>query len=116
MLGYLPTRLSLWLAGAELGRIGFDNMAEWQALGVSERAARLGPAWVGVASVPILAVLTRVAFGPAVAASAALLLAILPFHLYWSQMARFYSTGFLFANAFLLMLVQAVWPGLRPCP
>jgi hypothetical protein len=112
-LGYQPTRLSLWLTGADLGQVSLDNIVRWQALGVTERGARLGPAWVGIASVPLLGLLARPVLGGAVAGVAALFLAIVPYHIYWSQMARYYTTEFLFANAFLLLFIRAMQLGHR---
>jgi hypothetical protein len=109
--GYEPTRLSLLLSGADLGRIGLDNIAQWQSLGVSERAARLGACWVGIATVPVLALLARPVLGGAVAGASALLLAMLPYHVYWSQMARYYTTEFLFVNAFLLLFLRGMQTG-----
>jgi hypothetical protein len=110
-LGYLPTRFTLWLAGADLASIDLANVAQWPALGVSERAARLGPCWIGVASVPILGLLARPVVGSGAAALAALLLAITPWHLYWSQMARYYSAQFLLVQLFLLLFARGVASG-----
>jgi len=109
--GYLPTRFTLWLDGAELGRIYLANISEWPALGVSEAAARLGPCWVGILSLPLLGLLARPVVGGGAAGVAVLLLAITPWHLYWSQMARFYTTQFLFANAFVLLFARALQTG-----
>jgi hypothetical protein len=112
-VGYLPTQFSLWLHGADLGRIALDNITDWQALGVSERAARLGACWVGIATVPILGLLTRSVAGGGVAGVSALLVAITPWHLYWSQMARFYTTKFLFASLFVLLFARGMQTGHR---
>lgn len=109
--GYLPTKLSLWLHGADLGRISFDNVADWQALGVSERAARLGACWVGIVTIPVLGLLVRPVAGAGVAGVGALLLALTPWHIYWSQMARFYTTKFLFAGLFVLLFARAMQTG-----
>jgi mannosyltransferase len=65
-------------------------------LGVSAWSARLVPALIGVASIPLLYLLTKRLFGPAVALIAALLLAFAPWHLEWSQNARFYAGLLLF--------------------
>jgi hypothetical protein len=110
-LGYLPTWFTLWLKGVDLSQISLANIAAWQGLGITERAARLGPCWVGIASVPILALLTRPVAGAGVAAMSALLIAITPWHLYWSQMARFYSTQFLLVGAFVLLFARALQTG-----
>lgn len=73
-------------------------------LGVSEWSARLAPALVGVLSVPILYFPVRRMLGPAVALLFALLLALSPWHLYWSQNARFYILLLLFYTLALLFL------------
>ncbi len=64
--------------------------------GVDERKARLVPAFFGALSVPLLyPILSRV-FSPAVALLASIFLATSPWHLYWSQNARFYTLLLLF--------------------
>jgi mannosyltransferase len=65
-------------------------------VGTSEWSARLVPALIGVVSVPILYFPVRKMFGPKVALATALLLAVSPWHLYWSQNARFYTALLLF--------------------
>jgi len=60
--------------------------------GVQEWAARLSAAVIGIASVPVLYLLVKRAFDRPVALVAALLLAISPWHIYWSQNARFYTS------------------------
>jgi len=71
-------------------------------LGANEWTARLVPAMIGVASVPALYLPTRRIFGPTVALLAALLLAISPWHIYWSQNARFYTSLMLLSSLALL--------------
>jgi mannosyltransferase len=64
--------------------------------GVSDWSARLVPSLIGAATLPILYFPTRRLFGPAAALLAMLLLAVSPWHLYWSQNARFYTMLLLF--------------------
>jgi mannosyltransferase len=64
--------------------------------GVSDWSARLAPMLLGVLALPLLYFTTRRLFGPAVALLATLLLALSPWHLYWSQNARFYTALLLF--------------------
>lgn len=66
------------------------------AIGVNEWSARLISAIIGVLSIPILYFPTKRVFGWQVALIAALLLAVSPWHLYWSQNARFYTSLMLF--------------------
>jgi 4-amino-4-deoxy-L-arabinose transferase-like glycosyltransferase len=61
-------------------------------LGVSEWSARLVPTVIGIISIPVLYFPIKKLFGPAVALVALFLLAISPWHLYWSQNARFYTS------------------------
>lgn len=67
-----------------------------QLLGVSEWSARLAPALIGIVSIVILYFPIRRVFGTIVALLAVLLLAVSPWHLYWSQHARFYTAVLLF--------------------
>lgn len=64
--------------------------------GVSEWSARLAPALVGLLTLPVLYFPIRRLFGPFVALLAVLFLAISPWHLFWSQNARFYTFLLLF--------------------
>lgn len=64
--------------------------------GVSEWSARLASAAIGIVSIPILFFPTRKMFGTGAALIAMLLLAVAPWHLYWSQNARFYTALLLF--------------------
>ncbi|HXK61180.1 MAG TPA: glycosyltransferase family 39 protein [Acidobacteriota bacterium] len=58
---------------------------------VNEWSARLAPALIGVISIPILYFPFRKLLGVVPALLASLLLAISPWHLYWSQNVRFYT-------------------------
>jgi mannosyltransferase len=65
-------------------------------LGISDWSVRLIPALIGVITLPALFFPLRKFFGPAVALLAVSLLALSPWHLYWSQNARFYTALLLF--------------------
>ena len=65
--------------------------------GVSEWSARLGPALVGTASVPLVFRFGRDLLGRRAAFAAALFTAASPWHIYWSQNARHYAFAFFFA-------------------
>ena len=64
--------------------------------GVSEWSARLASVMIGVLSIPILFFPTRRIFGKGVAFFAVLFLAVSPWHIFWSQNARFYTSLMLF--------------------
>jgi mannosyltransferase len=72
--------------------------------GANEWSARLIPALIGSLTVPLLFFPTRRIWGTGVALIAALLLAVSPWHIFWSQNARFYTLLLLFYNAGLLLL------------
>jgi uncharacterized membrane protein len=73
------------------------------AWGVNEWSARLASALLGIVSIPILYFPTRRMFGNQVALIASLLLAVSPWHIFWSQNARFYTSLLLFYSlAFLV--------------
>lgn len=72
-------------------------------LGVSEWSARLGPALIGVLSIILLFFPFRKLFGRWTALLAVVLIALSPWHLHWSQNARFYTSLLLFYNLGLLI-------------
>jgi uncharacterized membrane protein len=74
--------------------------------GVNEFAARLGPCLVGIITIPILYFLTKEMFGIKVALVASLILTLSPWHIYWSQNARFISLLSLFS---MLALFAFFW-------
>lgn len=77
-------------------------------LGVNEWSARLVPCLVGIISIPLLYFPVRKMFNSTVGLLAVLLLAVSPWHLYWSQSARFYSLLFLLCNLSLLTFYLGV--------
>lgn len=86
MQNFSPTtRVSLYLTGLAL-----------QSQGVSEWSARLVPAFIGIFTIPILYFPIRRMLGSGAALLSVFFLAISPWHLYWSQNARFYTLLMLF--------------------
>ena len=71
-------------------------------LGVNEWNARLIPALIGTLTIPLTYYPTRRLFDTGTALLAAALLAISPWHIYWSQNARFYTLLLLFYSIGLL--------------
>jgi uncharacterized membrane protein len=67
--------------------------------GSSDATFRLPFAFFGVASVPVLAVVGRRLLGTGTALLAAALLAVSPWHIYWSQSCRGYTFALLFGLA-----------------
>jgi 4-amino-4-deoxy-L-arabinose transferase-like glycosyltransferase len=60
-------------------------------LGVTEWSARLVPAVIGILTIPILYLPIRRVWNVRVALIASLLVALSPWHLFWSQNARYYT-------------------------
>lgn len=77
-------------------------------LGTSEWSARLVPALIGTISIPGLYFLLKKMFNPATGLAAVLLLAVSPWHLYWSQNARFYIALLLFYTLALFTFYFAI--------
>ena len=77
-------------------------------LGPSEWNARLAPALIGMAAIPLLYLLLRRCLSFPGALFTTLLLAASPWHLYWSQNARFYTLLFLFFNLGLLLFYLGI--------
>jgi dolichyl-phosphate-mannose-protein mannosyltransferase len=105
-IGQLPTRLSLTLDGADLSKVNWDNVASWRSLGVEPFGARLGPCLIGILSIPLLGWAGRRLLGDRASLIAALLLTVSPWHLFWSQAARFYTLQFLFYNLALIWYLR----------
>jgi len=78
---------TLWLPLSLIFTKFFLNL-----FGVSEWSARLAPALIGILSIPILYFSARKVIGSGAALVMALLLAVSPWHLFWSQNARFYTS------------------------
>jgi 4-amino-4-deoxy-L-arabinose transferase-like glycosyltransferase len=76
-------------------------------LGVNEWSARLIPVLVGVISIPILYLPAKRLFGWRAAMVAALLLAVSPWHIYWSQNARYFTSLLLFYS--LALFAIYIW-------
>jgi len=64
--------------------------------GISEWSARVVSVMIGVISIPILFFPVQRLFGDWVALISTLLLAVSPWHIFWSQNARFYTSLLLF--------------------
>jgi 4-amino-4-deoxy-L-arabinose transferase-like glycosyltransferase len=89
----------------------FSFIMEAQALnlgGINEWSARLAPAIIGILTIPILYFPTRKVFGSRIALISLLLLAVSPWHLFWSQNARFYTALMLFYTLALFALHFAI--------
>jgi uncharacterized membrane protein len=78
------------------------------ALGVSEWTARLVPAVIGILSIPILYFPIKKLWGPAAGLIAVLLLAVSPWHILWSQNARYFTSLMLIYTLALFSIFIAI--------
>jgi 4-amino-4-deoxy-L-arabinose transferase-like glycosyltransferase len=77
-------------------------------LGVSEWSARLAPALIGTLTIPAIYFPIKRTLNAKVALVSALLLATSPWHIYWSQNARFYTSLLLLCFLALLAFFWAI--------
>lgn len=108
---YITVRKAIDIFGGGVTRLSPSMLSTHVVLGklgVTEWNARLVSASVGVISVPILFWLVKRLFNSYAALIAALLLAVSPWHIYWSQNARFYTTLLLFFTLALLFFYWAL--------
>jgi hypothetical protein len=103
VLGYVPTWIGLRLQGIDPSSIPRYEPHRWREMGVHEVSARLPTAIVGILSVPIIGLVACRLLGARAGVLAMLLLAIAPWHIYWSQAARFYVPQFLFYTLTLML-------------
>lgn len=82
--------------------------ASMNSMGVSEWSARLVPALFGVGTPAMAYLLGRRTFGELPSVIGAAIIAVSPWHLYWSQMARFYTMTVFFSTGSLFALHQAL--------
>ena len=91
---------------AFLGESFVTYLVQWTItlLGTSEWSARIMPAFIGTLTVPVLFFPIRSLFGQEVAVLSSALLTVSPWHIYWSQNARFYVLLMAFSALSLLTL------------
>jgi mannosyltransferase len=76
--------------------------------GINEWSARLVSVVIGVLTIPVLYIPLRKIFGNQVNLIALLLLAISPWHIFWSQNARFYTALMFFYSLALFVFYFAI--------
>lgn len=94
-----------WPSGAKKQLLFFLNdmvVAPW--IELDEFGLRLLPFIFGVAAIPVLYGLVRRAFGAHTAILSCAILTFSPWHIYWSQNARYYTLVFLLSMTFALAL------------
>ena len=85
----------------------------WYELGTSELMLRFPSAVFGVAAIPVIYLLTRRLFGSGTAAISALIVALSPFHVWYSQEARMYSLQALLILGSMFFFLRS-WQTRRP--
>jgi hypothetical protein len=114
VLGYMPTSLGLWAQNISPTAIPSLEPETWRSLGITEVPVRLASVSLGILTIPILGLASCRIIGTRAASFLALLLAIAPWHIYWSQAARFYTLQFLLYNLSLCWYYTATRRASRP--
>ncbi len=108
----LAQALRMFLRPGENGPLYFLALRPWlMVMGHSEFALRFPSAWMGVLALPLLFVWGRKLFGVKVGAVAMLLLAVNPYHVWYSQEAKMYSLLVVLVLLALWMFMQALERG-----
>ncbi len=107
LVGYLPILFVLEIKGVDTASMISHESWAWAGAGVTAFSARLGPALVGIVSVPLLILAAKPVVGRRASLIFGLLLVVAVWHLYWSQNARFYTPLFLFSCLALLLYMDA---------
>jgi len=113
-LGYVPTAIGLKLSGVDVAAVAPTGYAQWPQMGIDPWSMRIAACIMGIVTIPLLGWASRSLLGDRAALLFALLLAMAPWHIYWSQGARFYSQKFLFAGLALALYLPATAG--RPAP
>ncbi|MGI9594548.1 MAG: hypothetical protein ACR2QK_00225, partial [Acidimicrobiales bacterium] len=96
LIGHLATLLALVATGVDPATVQPTDFGAFREAGITPWALRLAPAIIGSATVPVAGAMSRRLLGQRQSLVLAGLLAIAPWHLYWSQGARFYAIQFFF--------------------
>jgi mannosyltransferase len=105
----LPWLLGNFLAIGQNGPLYFLLLHYWiEVAGSSDWAVRYSSVLAGVATIPLIYVLGRRLFGPWPGSAAALLLAVSPYHLWYSQEAKMYAAVALVGALSVGLLLRAL--------
>jgi hypothetical protein len=110
-LGYWPTLIALELSGVDLSNVDPHEWSTWRAAGIAEWNMRAHVALLGTVTILVLGLVGHRTFGNGVTLLLCILLALSPWHLWMSQVCRFYMQLFLFYNLGLLLYYQATENG-----
>lgn len=122
-VAYTPIRWSLAIGGAALDEVTpphereqrvdahYPPADDWRAAGINALNMRLVVSLIGIVTVPLLMFLSVRLIGVGPASILGLLLALSPWHVFWSQASRFYAQQFLFYNLALIFYFTATQRG-----
>ncbi len=96
IIGYLPTRWALMAQGITPTEASTGDYAHYLDRGIGPVQMRVAACLLGILSIPLIGLVARRVMGDRTTLILLLLLAISPWHIYWSQLARFYTQLFLF--------------------
>jgi hypothetical protein len=111
IMAWLPHRLWFELAGVDVASLDPQEVWAWRAAGLTEWTLRMPVALLGALTILVLGSLARRALGTGPTLWLCLLLALSPWHLWMSQIGRFYMQLFLLYNLALLLYYQATTEG-----
>jgi hypothetical protein len=111
LLAWLPHRIWFELAGIDVASLDPKQIWTWRAAGITEWHMRTPVAWLGALTILVLWFASRRTLGTRPTLWLCLLLALSPWHLWMSQVCRFYMQLFLLYNLALLLYYQATMEG-----
>ena len=111
VLAWLPHRIGFELAGVDVASLDPEQIWTWRAAGITEWTMRAPVALLGALTILVLWLVSRRTLGVRPTLWLCLLLALSPWHLWMSQVCRFYMQLFLFYNLALLLYFQATVDG-----
>jgi hypothetical protein len=111
VLAWLPHLIGFELGGVDMANLDPAEFWTWRAAGVDEWNMRAPVALLGALSIAVLGLVGHRTFGGPPTLWLCLLLALSPWHLWMSQVCRFYMQLFLLYNLALLLYYQATTEG-----
>ena len=111
VLAWLPHRIGFELAGVDVASLSPEEIWTWRAAGLTEWTMRAPVAALGAVTILVIWFVGHPTLGARPTLWLCLLLALSPWHLWMSQVCRFYMQLFLLYNVALLLYYQASTDG-----
>lgn len=111
LLAWLPHRIGFELAGVNVASLDPLQIWTWRSAGLTEWTIRAPVAVLGALTILVLCLVGHRTLGSRPTLWLCLLLALSPWHLWMSQLSRFYIQLFLLYNLALLLYYQATKDG-----